>query len=204
MSEPSLTGTGSAAPAEGRAAANTPTGPTPAGQTPGRAEVHAYDAPPPPTRRPVVAGAGAGLRLAAGGPTPRRPGRRRSRRPPAGGHRRAAHQHTRPAPPGGPTAPALTQHRPTSTRTSTRSSTGSSPPQQHLPGTSPQTSQAARAVAFALAQQVSCLSEVALISVNLLRVAWRPAESAPLVSGLSEGGGLSAHPRFGLPASQRT
>jgi hypothetical protein len=88
MSDHTLTGIGSAAPAEGRAAATTPGGPTPAGQTPGRAEVHVHDAPPRPARRPV----------AAGGSASRRPGRRQPSRPFAGSHPRAV-QPRRPAPP---------------------------------------------------------------------------------------------------------
>jgi hypothetical protein len=105
MSDLTLTGTGSGVPAGSRAAAATPTGPTPADQTPGRAEVHVHDAPPPPARRPMAAGAGRRLHLAAGGPTPRRPGRRRPSRHPPGGHHRAPDQHTRPAPPGAATTP---------------------------------------------------------------------------------------------------
>lgn len=94
------TDTGSAPPAEGRAAAATPQGPTPAGQTPNVAEVHAHDA-PPPTTRPVAAGARRRLRLAAGWPASCRPGRRRPSQPLSGGHRRHI-DHCRPACPAAP------------------------------------------------------------------------------------------------------
>src|SRR6266542_2158690 len=107
MSDRTLTATGSTAPAGGRAAAATPGGPTPAGQTPDVAEIHAHDAPPPPGPRPVAAGAGRRWRLAADGPAPRRTGRRRPSRPPARDHPRANDQHARPAAPAGASAPPV-------------------------------------------------------------------------------------------------